>query len=70
VRFDDENPTSYSAAGSADNSTETIFIHNYSRFVEKMMRAKRVRISVNIYQEGAPVFDFDVSGFNAKKYKN
>lgn len=69
VRFDEENPASYSASGAADNSTETIFIRNYSRFVEKMMKAKRVRISVNIYQEGSPVFDFDVSGFNKDKYK-
>lgn len=69
VRFDDEEATSYSASAAADNSTETIFIPNYSRFVEKMMKAKRVRISMNVYQEGAPVFDFDVSGFNAGKYK-
>jgi len=69
VRFDDENATSYSAGEPVDNSTETVFIHNYSQFVEKMMKAKRVRISVNIYQEGSPVFDFDVSGFNMRKYK-
>lgn len=69
VRFDDEDATSYSAAGAADNSTETIFIRNYSRFIAKMMKAKRVRISMNIYQEGSPVFDFDVSGFNKDKYQ-
>ena len=69
VRFDEEDSTSYTAVGAADNSTETIFIRNYSRFVGKMMKAKRVRISMNIYQEGAPVFDFDVSGFNVDKYK-
>lgn len=69
VRFDEANATLYNASGAADNSTETIFIRNYSQFVGKMMKAKRVRISMNIYQEGAPVFDFDVSGFNVKKYK-
>lgn len=69
VRFDDEDATSYSASAAADNSTETIFIRNYSAFVGKMMKAKRVRLSMNIYQEGAPVFDFDVSGFNVDKYK-
>lgn len=69
VRFDDENATSYTAVGAADNSSETIFIRNYSQFVGKMMKAKRVRISMNIYQEGSPVFDFDVSGFNLGKYK-
>jgi hypothetical protein len=69
VRFDDGKATSFSAAGAADNSTETIFIRNYSRFVEKMQNSKRVRISANIYQEGAPVFEFDVSEFDQKKYK-
>ena len=69
VRFDDEKATNYSAVGAADNSTETIFIRNYGRFVEKMLKAKQVRISTNIYQQGAPVFEFDVSGFDLNKYK-
>lgn len=68
VRFDDQEPVSFSGVSPADNSTETVFIKNYSRFVEKMMKAKRVRISMNIYQEGAPVFEFDVSGFDKNKY--
>ncbi|MBN1545706.1 MAG: hypothetical protein JW902_03510 [Syntrophaceae bacterium] len=69
VRFDDEPPTNYSAVGAADNSTETIFIRNYDRFVGKMLKAKRVRIAVNIYHEGAPVFEFDISNFDQDKYK-
>jgi len=69
VRFDDEPPTNYSAVGAADNSTETIFIRNYDRFIGKMLKAKRVRISVNIYQQGAPAFEFDVSSFDQEKYR-
>lgn len=69
VRFDDEKATNYSAVGAADNSTEIIFIQNYNKFVEKMLKAKQVRISINIYQQGAPVFEFDVSGFDQNKYK-
>jgi hypothetical protein len=69
VRFDDEKTTNYSAVGAADNSTETIFIRNYDRFVEKMLKAKQVRISTNIYQQSAPVFEFDVSNFDLNKYK-
>lgn len=68
VRFDDEKPTTYAAVGPEDNSTEMIFLRNYSRFAAKLLKAKRVRISVNIYQEGAPVFEFDVSGFNTSEY--
>lgn len=69
VRFDDEKATNYSAIGAADNSTETIFIRNYDRFYKNMLKAKQVRISTNIYQQGAPVFEFDVSGFDPNKYK-
>lgn len=69
VRFDDQPPTNYSAVGPADNSTTSIFIHNYDRFIGKVLKAKKVRISVNIYQQGAPVFEFDVSGFDKSKYK-
>lgn len=69
VRFDDEKPVNYSAIGAADNSSETIFIHNYGKFVEKLLKAKQVRISTNIYQQGAPVFEFDVGGFSQDKFK-
>lgn len=69
VRFDDEEARSYSASAPADNSTETLFINNYSQFAGKLMKAKRLRISVNVYQEGSPVFEFDVSGFQVDKYK-
>lgn len=61
--------TKYSAVSAADNSTETIFIRNYDRFIGKMLKAKRVRISTNIHQEGAPAFEFDVSVFDLKKFK-
>lgn len=69
VRFDDDEAIKFSASSAADNSSETIFLNNYSKFVEKVKKAKLVRISVNIYQQGAPVFDFDVSGFDSELYK-
>jgi hypothetical protein len=68
VRFDDEKPVSYSANGPADNSSEVIFLSDYAQFLGKLKKAKRVRLSVNIFQEGAPVFEFDVAGFSADKY--
>ena len=69
IRFDDDAASRYYAIGAADNSTETIFIRGYSRLLSHMEKSKRVRISANVYQEGAPVFEFDVSGFDARKYK-
>jgi hypothetical protein len=69
VRFDDQKAVTYSGVGPADSSTETVFIRNYSRFVSNMLNAKRVRISTEVYQEGSPVFEFDISGFDEAKYK-
>lgn len=69
VRFDDEKPTSFSASSAADHSSESIFLADYGRFLAKMRKAKRVRISPDIYQNGRPVFDFNVSGFNVDKYQ-
>lgn len=69
VRFDEEPATKYSANGAADNSTESLFLENYGRFAEKVLKSKRVRISAEIYQQGSPVFEFDVSGFDATKYR-
>lgn len=69
VRFDDEKATNFSAVGPADNSTETIFILNYDRFYKHMLKAKQVRISMDIYKQGSPVFEFDVSGFDPNKFK-
>lgn len=69
IRFDDGAAMNFSAIGPEDNGTEVLFIQNYGRFVEKMLKAKRVRIAVNIYQEGAPTFEFDVGDFDQAMYK-
>lgn len=69
VRFDDAKPTRFSASAAADHSSELVFIDDYARFLEKMIKAKRVRLSLDIYQNGRPVFDFDVSGFDVGKYQ-
>lgn len=68
VRFDDGEAMTFKAAEPSDNSTEYIFIRDYHGFVGKMLKAERVRISVKFYQQGAPVFDFDVRDFSQSKY--
>lgn len=69
VRFDDMQAESFSAIGPEDNSSEVLFIQNYRRFVEKMLKAKRVRIAISVFQEGNPTLEFDVSDFNTAKYR-
>lgn len=69
VRFDDEKPSNFSASGAADHSSNVVFLDDYNRFLVKLRKAKRVRLAVNIYQQGTPVFEFDVSGFDFDKYQ-
>lgn len=69
VRFDDEKPVVYAAAGPSDNSSETIFLRGYDKFAARMRKAKMVRISVDIFQQGSPVFEFDVSGFDPDRFQ-
>lgn len=67
VRFDDGDPQRFSAMPPSDNSTTTLFLQDYERFVTQMKRAKRVRVAATVYQQGAPVLDFDVHGFGQAK---
>jgi hypothetical protein len=69
VRFDDDKPSSFSATTAADHSSDVVFLNDYNRFLAKMRKAKRVRISLDVYQNGRPVFDFDVSGFDFNKFQ-
>lgn len=68
VRFDDGDPITYTVVGAEDHSTTSVFFRDYQGFVSKMLKAKRVRISVPVYQQGSPVFEFDVSGFDSRSY--
>ncbi|WP_156401542.1 hypothetical protein [Duganella sp. Root1480D1] len=69
VRFDNGKPTKYSANGPSDHSSKTLFISNYDQFLNSMKKAKIVRISPEVYQNGNPVFEFDVSGFSQDKFR-
>ncbi|HEY7769416.1 hypothetical protein [Longimicrobium sp.] len=68
VRFDDGPSENFTAAGPADHSTTSVFIRNYSRFVQRMRSAEVVRIQIPVYQEGNPTFEFRVGGFDNSRY--
>ena len=69
IRFDDEPATRFSTSGASTHSTTVVFLNNYGLFLGKLLKAKRVRVSLDIYQEAPQIFEFDVSGFDPKKYK-
>lgn len=62
VRFDDGKPANYSVTEPADHKTTMLFIDEYSRFVSRLKRAKKLQIEARFYQQGNHVFEFDVSG--------
>lgn len=70
VRFDENEPITFSASGTSDYSTNTLFINNYSRFISKLSKAKKLRISAEFYQNGTKTFEFDIAGFNQDAYLN
>lgn len=69
VRFDDGESHAFEAGAASDNSTEVLFIRDYQRFVRGLLASERVRISPEVYQEGSPIFEFDLRGFDQSRYK-
>jgi hypothetical protein len=69
VRFDEGPPTSWNAVAPEDNDSETIILRNAGRFIGQLRKAKLVRLQVAAYQQGAPVFEFEVGGFDYGRFQ-
>lgn len=67
IRFDDGAPRTYTGNEPADNSSTYVFIPGFADLTQRIARAKRMRVEVNVYQQGAIQAEFDVEGFNPKK---
>lgn len=70
IRFDDGASIRWDAVGPSDNSSTSIFLRNESGFVKRLRAAKVVRLKVPVYQEGEPIFEFHVGGYDAQRYKS
>jgi hypothetical protein len=69
VRFDGGSPQRWSAIGPSDNSTTLIFLRNQARFVQLLRKSKVVLLQVPVYQQGDPIFEFEVGGFDWSRYQ-
>jgi hypothetical protein len=58
VRFDDRPPLKFRGQGPSDGSSETAFLNHAQSFVTEARRAKRIRVSVEVFKEGSQVLDF------------
>lgn len=61
-KFDDGKPESYSYSSADDGSSEYAFLNASGRLIEKIKKAKHIKIDLPFFQAGRPVFDFDVEG--------
>lgn len=61
VRFDDGQPVTFRGIGPSDSSTEHAFLENPAKFIAAATKAKRIRVSMDIYQAGTQVLDFTPS---------
>lgn len=59
VRFGDGAPSTFSATGPADHSSDTIFIRNAQKFIDQAKKTKNIKIQMNVYQAGGQVLEFD-----------
>ncbi len=64
VRFDNKSVMRFSATESADYSSDTLFIANYSRFLKSLRNSKKVVIEAPFYQDGNRAFEFNTSKLN------
>lgn len=62
VRFDDDAPRTYSGNEPADNSSTYVFLPSYADLSQRIARAKRMRIEVNVHHEGSLQAEFNVDG--------
>lgn len=61
IRFDDNKATNWNFSKSADGSSETIFINNASKFLASASKAKRILVSMTLYQAGTQILEFNPS---------
>ncbi len=69
VRFNDEKPEIFSAHGSQDHSSNIIFISSSKKFIEKIEKAKTVKISVPFFKEGNHIFEFNTENYDKEYIK-
>jgi len=62
VRFDEKPPRRFGVSEPADHDSTVVFIRSEKSFIAEAKKAKRIRIEAIVYQNGSPVFEFDVAG--------
>jgi hypothetical protein len=67
IRVDDEAVVVKDGSPPDDDSSTTIFLPDEKSFIKRLSTASRLRLKVGVFQNGNPVFDFDVSRLDLAK---
>jgi hypothetical protein len=62
ARFDDGKQITFSYITPSDNSSETIFVENRTKFLKKLKMSKKVLIQIPLHQNGNQILEFNTSG--------
>lgn len=62
IKFDNEQPRTYTFNEPADYSSDYIFLNGSSSIIAKLKKASKVKIQPPFFQHGQVVFEFDVAG--------
>lgn len=66
ARFDDGKQITFSYSEPTDNSTETIFVENESKFLKLLRKSKKVLIQIPLYQNGNQILEFNTQDLKFK----
>lgn len=67
VKFSRGAVGKYSAVGPADYGTTTLFIQNYPRFVQSLVKSDMTYVEAQFYQEGRQQIKFNTKGLDPSK---
>ena len=61
VRFDNDNPMSFTYSSASDGSPDIIFLNSVQKFIKRLKSANKVLIEAEYFNEGNRQFEFNVS---------
>lgn len=61
-KFDDENTVNYAYTTASGAANNYVFIDKKNEVIKKLLKAKKVMIEIEAYNEGLVVFEYDTEG--------